>query len=106
MKSLLIALLLFSIFPRASVYATGRESDANAPYNIMEANAVSVTVSVGKAGDVDSERTFKVTDSTKVTIDNLPASAADLKGGMVASITTAPDGNTATYINAHDPRKR
>jgi hypothetical protein len=105
MKTLLAALMLFATLSGASLYATGRESDANAPYNIMEASAVSVTVSVGKAGDVDSERTFKVTESTKVTINNLPASAADLKGGMVAAITTAPDGNTATYINAHDPRK-
>ena len=93
------------MIPAASVFASGTGSDSDAPYNIMEANAVSVTVAVGKAGDVDSERTFKVTENTKVTIDNLPCSAADLKGGMVAAITTGPDGLTATYINAHDPRK-
>lgn len=80
-------------------------SDSNAPYYFLEANAVSVTVSVSKSGDVDSQRTFKVTEGTKVEIDNQPASAADIKGGMVGFITTAVDGKTATAISAHDPNK-
>ena len=106
MKPLLIAFMLFAVIPATSVFATGKESDANAPYNIIEASAVSVTVSVGRAGDTDSQRTFTITDNTKVRIDNQPASGADLKGGMVAEIETAVDGRTATYINAHDPRKK
>jgi hypothetical protein len=104
MKSLLIAFFIFAGFPAGSVFATGTGSDSDAPFTIMEANAVSVTVSVGREGDTDSERTFAITNVTKVTIDNLPSSGADLKGGMVAEISTTQDGHTATYINAHDPR--
>jgi hypothetical protein len=100
---ILALLLLFTLLPGA--YAKKHKQN-HFPYNIIEANAVSVTVAVGKSGDTDSQRTFKITDATKVTIDNQPSSAGDLKGGMVASITTAVDGETATVIAAHDPNKK
>jgi hypothetical protein len=94
--------LLLALAP--GVYAKKHHtSDPGAPYYIIEANAVSVTVSTGKAGDVDDQQTFKITDSTKVMIDNQPAPAGNLKGGMVAKIDLAEDGVTAVTISAHDP---
>lgn len=75
MRTLLAAILAFVIASGASVYATGEKGSDSSPFTIMEANAVSVSVSVGKAGDVDAEKTFKITDSTTVRIDNQPASA-------------------------------
>jgi hypothetical protein len=107
MKSLFTALLvLLTLFPGAYAKKNKEKAAGAYPYNIIEASAVSVTVAVGKAGDTDSQRTFKITDATKVIIDSLPSSGSDLKGGMVAAIKTEPDGETATEIKAHDPNKK
>ncbi len=73
---------------------------------LVEADAVSVSASMGKTGDVDLTKSYKITDSTKVTIDGQPARSDYLKGGMTARIQLATDGVTALSIDAKDPGKR
>ena len=70
--------------------------------NIVEADPISVSVSVGKAGDADMARSYKITDSTKITVDGQAASADNLKGGMAAKVQLAADGVTAVSIDATD----
>jgi hypothetical protein len=72
-------------------------------YSIVEASALSVTVSEGHKGDPN--KTFKITDATKVTIDGDTANARDLRGGMFANISLSEDQTTATSIDAKDSKK-
>lgn len=105
-KTLFAILLVFAIACGGTALAKKKkgQGDPNAgfKYMITEANAVSVTVSVGKGGNI--HETFKVTADTKVTIDGAPAAARDLAGGMFANIDVADDKTTATSIAASDPR--
>ena len=70
---------------------------------ILEVNALSITVD---AGD-QAHETFKIADSTQVTLNGTPSRADLLLAGMVAKITAAGDGETATSIEVKDaPRGR
>jgi hypothetical protein len=104
---LILALLVVALALPTSAMAKrkppGPTPDANesADLKIVEADAVSITVTVGKSGD--QHFTYKVTDSTKVTLNGAPAFARDLKPGMVAKFTLTPDHATAIAIEAKDP---
>jgi len=73
---------------------------------VVEADLMSVSVSVGRAGGADIARTYKITDSTTVTIDRRPAVEGDLKVGMVARIKLGADQMTAVSIDANDQGRR
>jgi hypothetical protein len=77
------------------------DPDQSAELRIVEASAVSITVTIGKSGD--EHFTYKVTDATKVTLNGAPAFARDLKAGMVAKFTLTPDHSTAIAVDAKDP---
>ncbi len=104
---LILALLVLALALPTSVLAKKRQpgptpdAGASGELKIVEASAVSVTVTVGKSGD--EHFTYKVTDSTKVTLNGAPAFARDLKAGMVARFTLTPDHATAITIEAKDP---
>ena len=68
---------------------------------IVEADALSVTVTVGLSGG--EHFTYKITDSTKVTLNGAPVFARDLKAGQMAKFTLSPDHSTALTIEAKDP---
>jgi len=67
---------------------------------VVEVNAVSITVTVGKSGD--EHFTYKITDDTKVTLNGAPVFARDLRAGMLARIEISPDHTTALSITARD----
>ena len=105
---LILALLVVALALPTSAMAAKRrppgatpDPNESAELKIVEADAVSVTVTVGKSGD--QHFTYKVTDSTKVTLNGAPAFARDLKPGMVAKFTLTPDHGTAIAIEAKDP---
>ncbi|HEY3898013.1 MAG TPA: hypothetical protein VGM54_05325 [Chthoniobacter sp.] len=104
---LILAMLVIALALPTSVQARRRppgptpDSGEPSELKIVEADAVSVTVTVGKSGD--QHFTYKVTDSTKVTLNGAPAFARDLKPGMVAKFTLTPDHATAITIEAKDP---
>jgi hypothetical protein len=107
--NLILALLVLALVLPGSALAKKKQQqpgptpDAgqSGELRIVEASAVSVTVSVGKSGD--QHFTYKITDSTKVTLNGAPAFARDLKAGMMAKFTLTPDHETAIAIEAKDP---
>jgi hypothetical protein len=66
---------------------------------IVEVDAVSVRVTLGKSGDEHVD--YKITDSTKITLNGAPVAARDLRAGMVAQIEAGSD-KVATSIAAKD----
>jgi hypothetical protein len=102
---LILALLALALVLPSSALAKKKQPAGPAPdtedLRIVEVNAVSVTVTVGKSGD--QHFTYKITDGTKITLNGAPAFARDLKAGMVAKFTLTPDHATATVIEAKDP---
>ncbi|MEI9893089.1 MAG: hypothetical protein WDN28_04040 [Chthoniobacter sp.] len=72
-------------------------------YRILQADAVSITVSFSKTGRGGAEHaTYYINDATVVTIDGHPTHSRELKGGMVAHLAVAPDQRTVTRIEARD----
>jgi hypothetical protein len=68
---------------------------------IVEVNALSITVSLGTAGD--THETYVINDQTKVTLNGAPVNARDLRAGMQASVEASADNKTALTISAKDP---
>jgi hypothetical protein len=102
--TLLSFVVLGLLLPTASFAKRPQKQQPAAPdspeLRIVEASAVSVTVTVGKTGD--EHFTYKVTDATKVTLNGAPIFARDLKAGMMAKFTLTPDHSTAIAIDAKD----
>lgn len=69
-------------------------------YKIVQVDAVSITVTVGVSGN--EHFTYKITDSTKVTLNGAPVAARDLRAGMVARLSVSPDRATVLGIDAKD----
>ena len=72
---------------------------------IVDATGASVTISVGKTGDVDLQQTYKIADSTAVTVDGQDDPGRTLKAGMRANIKLMGDGVVIMWIHAKDPKK-
>jgi len=79
------------------------EDPEDGKFPITEVDALSVTVSVAKDGNL--HKTYRITGNTAVTIDGVPVAARDLRAGMVASIDVAEDKTSALSINAGDRKK-
>jgi len=79
----------------------GPNATPTAENRIVEVNPVSITVSIGESGN--EHFTYKITDSTKVTLNGLPVAARDLRPGMVARLSLSPDRTTVLAIDAQDP---
>lgn len=75
------------------------QADSGPDLKIVEVNAVSVTVTLGKTGDEHVQ--YKITDKTKVTLNGAPVAARDLRPGMVAKIAADKD-KVASSIRAKD----
>ena len=91
----------------ASLFAIGISAPAlakphTAEYKIVEVSAVSITVSLGHSGE--DHITYKIADSTKITLDGAPAKGGDLRAGMTAHIEVGSDKETAKSIAAQDPK--
>lgn len=106
-KIALAATLLVALAFSTPAFAKKPKGGDAAPkaqeYTLTQANAVSVTISSGVAGD--PPKTFKITDATTITLNGLPAKGGDLRGGMIAEIALTPDNTTALSISATDPKK-
>jgi hypothetical protein len=101
MKRFLLFLLALALSVTGT-YAGKKKKDSEGPdYKILQTDARSVTVALGKAGD--EQATFNITDATEVTVDGRPSNARELIAGMMAHIETTADRKTATAIHAHDP---
>jgi len=106
MKTLLALIWLFVIAFAVPPSALARRpppgpTPETGELRIVEVDAVSVTVTVGKSGD--EHFTYKITDGTKVTLNGAAVFARDLKAGMLAKFTLTPDHSTVIAIEARDP---
>jgi hypothetical protein len=110
MKTLLVvlSLLVVGLVCPPSTFAKKAKNQGPPPdtgeLKIVQVDAVSVTVTVGLSGD--EHFTYRINDSTKVTLNGAPVSARDLKAGMIAKISVSPDKSTALAIEAKDPPAR
>lgn len=104
MKALIAILsfltMILSLPAHAGPPKKGGGPAAPPEHRIMEVDAVSITIDIGKDGN--SHEKFKITDATKVTLDGAPAFARDLRAGMHARIEVSPDHTTAISISAKD----
>jgi hypothetical protein len=102
MKAFLTIVCLLLVLPVLPAMAAkkGTSSTRTPEYPIVQVDAVSVTVTVGASGD--EHFTYKIADSTKVTLNGAPVSARDLRAGMVARVSVSPDRTTALAVDAKD----
>jgi hypothetical protein len=101
MKAFLTIVCLLLVLPVLPAMAAKKGKGSSSPaYPIVQVDAVSVTVTVGESGN--EHFTYKITDSTKVTLNGAPVSARDLRAGMVARVSVSPDRTTALTIDAKD----
>jgi len=68
---------------------------------VVEVNALSITITLGKSGDV--HETYTIDDKTRVTLDGAPANARDLRPGMQAHVELGADKKTAKAVVARSP---
>jgi hypothetical protein len=64
--------------------------------SILEISPMSVTIDAGK----DVQETYTVNSDTKATLNGVPVNPGDLRAGMVAQISLAPDNQTVLTITA------
>jgi hypothetical protein len=106
MKTLLVILSLLVVGLALPPSAFAKKKGGGPPADtgeqrIVEISPVSITVTLGKTGD--EHVTYKITDSTKVTLNGAPIFARDLKAGQMAKFTLSEDHSTALTIEAKDP---
>lgn len=105
MKILLAAVLILSLaFVTTPAFAGKKKPAPNNEPRIVEINFLSITVSVGKSGD--DHQTYKISKDTKITLNNAPSTADNLRAGMIAEIKPSDtDAGTAGSIAAKDAPK-
>ncbi len=107
MKALVAVFSVLTMISHLSAQAAAPAPKGKAPVihetaecRIFEANAVAITLSVGKDGN--THEAFKITDTTKVKLDGVPSFARDLRAGMMARVGYGADHITALWISAKD----
>jgi hypothetical protein len=100
-------LTIVSIFALVLVMPAIAAKKGNGPgatptpaYKVVQVDAVSITVTVGESGT--EHFTYKISDSTKVTLNGAPIAARDLRAGMVARLSVSPDRTSVLAIDAKD----
>ena len=99
LTAVLIAMLL--AFPSASFAKKGGGFAGSV--TTVDASAKTITVSDKKAG---AEKTFTVTDSTKITVAGTSATLADLTAGTKVTVTTGSSDTEADTITAAKAGKK
>ena len=98
MKTIFAAALLITFAMCPPVFATKiKGADGS---TILAVGPSSVTVF--SAG---TQRTYKITESTKITVNGIPATWRDLRGGMAVNVGTGSDNVSAQSIKASNPSK-
>jgi hypothetical protein len=59
-------------------------------------------MSVTLASGNDAQNTYTIAAATKITLDGAPATADDLRAGMVAAVTLGSDNQTLLTLAAKD----
>ena len=104
MRALLPAVLILTLaFATTPAFAAKKKPAPNNEPRIVEISPLSITISIGKAGD--DHQTFKITDATKITLNGAPAKVDNLLAGMIAEIKASADPGTAASIAAKDAPK-
>jgi hypothetical protein len=104
-----IALLVGAMFLiSSSAQAAGKSKKKSTPIpvdtsdRITAVHLMSISISVYAT---HSAKEYKVTPATKITVNGQPAQLNGLTTGMDVVVTPAPDGVTATAIDAKTPKR-
>jgi hypothetical protein len=102
MRTLTVALLFMMALVSP---AFAKKKPAGPTAVIVEINALSITVSIGKSGE--DHETYKITKDTKITLDGAPTTTDSILAGMVAQIKASEtDPTVAVSIAAKDAPKK
>jgi hypothetical protein len=96
-KRLLSSLAILALFSSLG-FAKGKASDNLAAPTIVEISPMSVTLDAGN----EAKATYGITNATKITLNGLPVTADDLRAGMLAKVTMAPDSQNLAALDARD----
>ena len=98
-RFVLVTAILLGLLPPSPTFAASKKKDSPPPLikapTIETATATSITVTEGKI-----TKTLTITQFTEINVNGQRATAADLKPGMIVSITLGTDPSKASRINA------
>ncbi len=98
--ALSVVSVLIAIFTTTSAFGGGKKKTTPPsqpqPTLISGVSGNAITVSDDKI-----TRTFVITQFTEINVNGQRATIADLKSGMVVTVTIAPDPTRASRINAN-----
>lgn len=98
-------LVLIFAMAMASTALAKKKAGPGIEGSIVEINALSITLSVGKSGDTHMQ--YKIMKQTVIKLDGAVVTTDTLRAGMVANVVASKDDpDTALSILAHDPPKR
>lgn len=82
-------------------YGKGKKnhtSDSGGPQAIIEVSPMSITVDAGK----DVQESYNITGATTATLDGIRIKPEDLRAGMLAMLTLAPNGEDVLSVAAQN----
>jgi len=101
---IVLATCLLFIAAPPSILAAGKSKKKSTPAPVTDTSdkitAVHLTSVTINVFATHSQKEFKVTPATKITVNGQPAQLNGLATGMNVVITPAPDGITAASIDA------
>jgi len=101
---LLLVFLICVATPSFAKKKAGSSSDGGGGSSggevILDISFASVTVDTGGG----TQATYKIVDSSKITLNGNAATTDDVLAGMVANVTLSPDNTTVVTLDATDPK--
>ena len=95
----ILAFGLIALLGSSTAWAKKHHKQPSDAMTIVEVSAVSITVDVGH----DDQQTYRISDSTKTTLNGFPTTPGNLRAGMDVVFTAAADGETLVTLDAKDP---
>jgi hypothetical protein len=113
MKILFTSLALLFVIASVSIPPTtlawGSKSKKSAPAPTVDTSdkisAVHLASIIVSIHSPPASKEYKVTPTTKITVNGQPGTLSSLATGMDVTVTTTPDGLTATTIDAKTPKR-
>jgi hypothetical protein len=100
----LLAFLICAVTPsfakKKAGSSSGGDTGSSGGEKILEISFASVTVDTGGG----TQATYKIVDSSKITLNGNAATVDDVLAGMLANVTLSPDNTTVVTLDATDPK--
>jgi hypothetical protein len=109
-RALAVLFVIASVSIPPTTLAWGSKSKKSAPApaadtsdKITSIHLTSISVTIYST---HAAKEYKVTPATKITVNGQPGTLSTLATGMDVTVTTTPDGLTATTIDARSPQRK